>query len=159
MSENVCKEARAYAWNYFALHAGQRMSGFHFFLVVAGLILGAMSAVEKLGIEGNVTAILPLSVTFLAFVFWRMDRRTRMLVKNAESALKMLENEFRSAFAKSEGGRVIELMERDDEAVRALRRKPAVDLFIPVTYSDCFNLTFVVLGGLGLILGVAKLVA
>ena len=41
MTTDELKEARSYAWHYFALHADQRMKLFNLFLILSGLILGA----------------------------------------------------------------------------------------------------------------------
>jgi hypothetical protein len=37
------KEQRDYAWNYFQIHASQRMSSFNFFVVIAALLSSAMA--------------------------------------------------------------------------------------------------------------------
>ena len=37
MSSDLEENARIYAWNYFSLHAGRRMTGFHFFIAIVGV--------------------------------------------------------------------------------------------------------------------------
>jgi len=88
------REARSYAWGYFALHADQRMKLFNFFLILSGLILGAFPAVRAMAPGTKLVGVLPLLLVLSAFTFWRLDVRTRHLVKNAEAALRFLDGEW-----------------------------------------------------------------
>ena len=88
------KEARTYAWGYFALHADQRMKLFNFFLILAGVLLGVFPAVRGMAGGARVVALLPLLLALTAFTFWRLEERTRYLVKNAEAALRFLDEEW-----------------------------------------------------------------
>jgi hypothetical protein len=114
MTAEEVKEARSYAWNYFALHADQRMKLFNFFLVLSGLILGAFPAVRNMAPGLKVVALLPSFLVLSAFIFWRLDERTRRLVKNAEAALKFLDERW-SAPPPGDGmPHYLRLFERDD---------------------------------------------
>ena len=90
MTPDEWKEAHTYAWGYFALHADQRMRLFNFFLILSSLILGAFSAVKGMAVGSKSIALLPLLLVLTAFIFWRLDERTRRLVKNGENALRFL---------------------------------------------------------------------
>lgn len=84
--------AREHAWNYFQLHANQRMAVFNFFVVLTGVlsagIAGVMQGSAKLALIGIILGpLLPL----LSFVFWKLDQRTSFLIKHAEAALLDLE--------------------------------------------------------------------
>jgi amino acid permease len=86
------KVFRDYAWAYFQLHAGQRLQSFNFFLIVAGLLAGGITNLLKDGGASQwIAAVLGLALTFFSLVFWRLEERTKHLVKNAEKALKYLE--------------------------------------------------------------------
>jgi hypothetical protein len=73
MTPEERKDARNYAWSYFALHADQRMKIFNFFLILSGLILGAFPAVLRLAAGAKVVAMLPLLLILTAFIFWRLE--------------------------------------------------------------------------------------
>jgi len=79
------KEALDHAWNWFSLHASQRMQSFNFFLVaVAFLVAGYGTVVDKhpaiaVGIGGL--------GAWLSFWFNRLERRSKQLVKAGEVAL------------------------------------------------------------------------
>ena len=66
------------AWNYFALHAQQRLTTVNFYLVVATTLTAAAVASfgENFGFPG---LRLPtgLLLSLLSFVFWRLDFRNR----------------------------------------------------------------------------------
>jgi hypothetical protein len=76
MTADERKEARTYAWAYFALHADQRMKLFNFFLILSGLILGAFPAVRNLAAGAKAAALLPMLLVLTAFIFWRLEERT-----------------------------------------------------------------------------------
>jgi hypothetical protein len=83
-------KAQTYAWNWFALHAGQRLQLVNFWLIAVAFLAAAyvqaranhMSAIA-LGV--SITGVL----SSLAFV--KLDVRTRQLVQVAENALRYFE--------------------------------------------------------------------
>ena len=78
-SDRVRKQGRDYAWNWFALHAAQRMQTFNFFLVAtAFLIAGYASLLEK---HRGAAFGVALLGAWLTFWFHRLDTRSRQLVK------------------------------------------------------------------------------
>src|SRR3989442_14161765 len=91
MTPEEWKEARTYAWGYFAVHADQRMELFNFFLILSGLIIGAFPAGRGMAPKAKAVALLPLLLLLAAFIFWRVQERTRRLVKNDENALRFLD--------------------------------------------------------------------
>ncbi len=91
MTTEERKEARTYAWAYFAVHADQRMKLFNFFLILSGLALAAFPTVRGMAPGSTLVGVLPLLLVLSAFLFWRLDERTRHLVKNAEDALRFLD--------------------------------------------------------------------
>jgi hypothetical protein len=92
---DIAKQAREHAWNWFALHAAQRMQTFNFFLVAtAFLIAGYASLLEK---HRGAAFGVALLGAWLTFWFHRLDARSRQLVKAGERALAALEAQLAAA--------------------------------------------------------------
>jgi hypothetical protein len=86
------KDMLDHAWQYFALHAGQRMSLFNFFLVLAGLVAAGLAAcAERSGPLLLLGAALGLLLTLVSFIFWKLDQRVSFFLKHAEEALANIE--------------------------------------------------------------------
>jgi len=158
MNSEDRKEARNYAWNYFSLHSDQRLKGFNFFLILSGLFLGAFPAVKKIAPNTNLVAFLPLMLALIAFIFWRLDERTRRLVRNAEEAIKHLDNEWTLEDGTDGEPHCLKLFARDDFRMETLKRKWWAKTIVPISYTDCFNLAYLIAGGLGFVLGLWDLV-
>lgn len=85
-------------------------------------------------------AALGVLLTFLSFVFWKLDHRTRRLVKNAEDALKVLDS--RHALPDVDGGpHPLRLFSRDDHFTKDAPRYPLWSGYF--SYSRCFEWVFI----------------
>jgi hypothetical protein len=81
------QQARGHAWDWFALHAGQRMDSLNFFLVAtAFLVAGYADLLEKNPLAAVGVAVIG---AWIAVWFSRLDRRTRQLVEVGEKALRV----------------------------------------------------------------------
>ena len=85
--DELNKEARDHAWNWFALHAAQRMQSFNFFLIATAFLVAAYASI----LDKRPTAAIGVALlgAWLAVLFNRLDRRTRQLVNAGESALEV----------------------------------------------------------------------
>ena len=146
------------AWNYFALHAQQRLTTVNFYLVVATTLTAAAVASfgENFGFPG---LRLPtgLLLSLLSFVFWRLDFRNRELIEAAETALRCLE-----------GSGPVGDINREPPAewlftreYRQSKEREGATVcgrhMVPHTYSDVFNVlfgSFLVIGFLVAVLAV-----
>jgi hypothetical protein len=84
------EKAQTYAWNWFALHAGQRLQLVNFWLVAVAFLASAYVQARS----DHMTAIaFGVSVTGVvsSLAFMRLDARTRQLVQVAENALRSFE--------------------------------------------------------------------
>jgi hypothetical protein len=109
------KDALEHAWGWFALHARQRMFCVNFFLVaVAFLAAGYVTALtEKLcGLAAGTSLLGAL----IAWLFHRLDDRTRDLVHAGEDAMKPLQH----ALAEATGIAELELVKRVDRSGKKL---------------------------------------
>jgi hypothetical protein len=85
--DDIAKQAREHAWNWFALHATQRMQAFNFFVVATAFLIAAYASIlEK---HPDAAAILALVGVWLTFWFNRLDARSRQLVEAGEDALRV----------------------------------------------------------------------
>jgi|ERR1051325_760331 hypothetical protein len=150
MTDAEVKEARGYAWGYFSLHADQRMKLFNFFLSLSGLLIAAVPAVRSIAPGTKLVVILPLFLSFSAFVFWRLDERTRQLVKNAENAIKFLDQLWPVPPVEGDGlPHCLRLIERDEHITKKLKENSFGKLGLPITYNHSFRLVFLMTAGLG----------
>lgn len=115
----VAKQAREHAWNWFVLHAGQRMQTFNFFLVATAFLIAAYaSLLEKHHWAAFGVALLG---SWLAVWFYRLDMRSRQLVKAGERALVILEAQL-SATAEIAELKIVESVERAEPGSSSYRR-------------------------------------
>jgi hypothetical protein len=108
------REAQQYAWNWFALHSGQRMQLVNFWLVAVAFLGAAY-------VQASSSNLRPIAVgvavagAVASIAFALLDARTRRLVQVAEEALQRLEARETAAGTLSEA----RLVERAHTARRA----------------------------------------
>ncbi|GAA3251139.1 hypothetical protein GCM10017691_63680 [Pseudonocardia petroleophila] len=81
---------REYAWNWFALHSGQRMQLVNFWLVAISF-LGAAYVQARIGNLRGIAAGIAMAGMIASVSFSLLDERTRRLIDVAEDALRGLE--------------------------------------------------------------------
>jgi len=149
MTPDERKEARTYAWGYFALHADQRMKLFNFFLILSGLILGGFPAVRGMAPGAKAVALLPLLLVLTAFIFWRLEERTRQLVKNGEDALQFLDGQWPAEQLSDGTPHYLRLFERDDYLMNAVKKRWWAKWLVPISYADSFRVAYLMMGLVG----------
>ncbi len=83
----IARDALDHAWDWFALHAGQRMQCVNFFLVaVAFLIAGFVAALT--GKHYHLAVAVGLFGAWISWWFHRLELRTKELVKAGEAAMR-----------------------------------------------------------------------
>jgi hypothetical protein len=86
-ADEIAKQAREHAWNWFALHAAQRMQAFNFFVVATAFLIAAYASIlEK---HPGAAAFLAAVGAWLTLWFNRLDARSRQLVEAGEDALRV----------------------------------------------------------------------
>jgi hypothetical protein len=73
-SQNLDDSFRDYAWNYFALHADQRMKAFHFYILLSTAITSGFAILIKNGELHKWMAILGLLLVFFRLYFGSSTR-------------------------------------------------------------------------------------
>jgi hypothetical protein len=142
------KMLRDYAWAYFAFHADQRMKTFNFFLIIAGLMTGGITSLLKADGDSRWIWQLGLSLSILSLVFWKLDQRNKMLVRNGEAALKFLDSLHNHP---DECGvpHVLRIFDRDDHYTKSATAFPLDSGHFG--YSKCLGLIFSIFTALGLL--------
>src|SRR5260370_29703909 len=84
------EQAQTYAWNWFALHAGQRLQLVNFWWVAIAFF--ATAFVQAISAHLIAVAVgVSLAGAIASFGFIRLDNRTRQLIQTGEAALRHLE--------------------------------------------------------------------
>ncbi len=143
--ENIFRE---YALKYFQIHADQRMRVFQFYIAISTALFGAGILMMRLEQSQAILVVSGLLTSFFSFIFWRLDCRIKGLIKNAENAIKFLDDSH--GLQDFDGSpNPLKLFARDDFLVQ-LRKSPGVlRKLAPSSYGDCFNWVFAVVGMLG----------
>ena len=137
---------REYAWDYFQLHAEQRLKAFQFFITLATAIVGGFLLLFRYGQAHKWAAVLGVLLIFLSFVFWKLDLRTRGLVKNAEAALKYLDSAHDLPDIDGDPN-PLRLFTRDDHETSKVSKLSLLSGHF--SYSRCFEWVFAMFALLG----------
>lgn len=149
-------ELRKYAWEYFSLHADQRLRSFNFFLILAAILAGgSLTALNDDLFSRLAPAIGFYALVLCSFVFWKLDQRTRELIHHGEAALKVIEARLFRSEPKDKSQRILSIFTNEEETTAAARKGQS--WWMPwsrsLSYSDCFRLVFAAVGIAGAILG------
>ena len=152
-------ELRKYAWDYFQLHAAQRMTVFNFFIVVATVVTTGLFTTlhERTHLQGILLGIL---LAFISFVFWKLDTRTQFLIRNSENVLKELEESFGALGIRSEP-HMLQLFRWEETETAHARKNNGVCVWRNhLTYGQCLKYIFwcfIIVGLLGSSISVVRL--
>jgi hypothetical protein len=139
---------RKYAWDYFQVHGSQRMTTFNFYITFATAFLAGITAVLQPTINMPLIALaFSVLLCLMSFVFWKFDQRNKMLIHNAEAALKEIEGCLAQPNTPTPA---ISLFSIDDEAVAQRRARKSFWFWQNFySYSNCFNLLFALFSLMG----------
>src|ERR1039457_3033563 len=127
-----------YAWKYFNLHANQRLAVFNFYIFISALIItGYLTMIKTEGVT-LIGAVFSVLLMFISFVFWKLDLRSKQILKNAEAALKYLEN--KTALKDVNGNpHILKIFTYEEFDTDLKKRKRGISFFkSQYSYSDCF---------------------
>jgi len=155
VSTQLDETFRDYAWNYFELHAEQRLKAFQFYISLSTAVIAGFLLLLRYGQAHKWVALLGLLLAFLSFVFWKLDIRTKGLVKNAEEALKFLDAQHALADI-GELPHPLRIFARDDKLNKAKDHKAIWSGHF--TYSRCFGWVFTMFAIAGVLACIASLV-
>ncbi|MGN0005549.1 MAG: hypothetical protein ACI37Z_06235 [Candidatus Gastranaerophilaceae bacterium] len=87
-------------WDYFAIHANQRIQMLNFYIILETFFITGLLALFQF--DGNLTVlrlILSLSIVFFSLVFYALDKRTKAMIKYAEDAIKTIEQKYTAKYS------------------------------------------------------------
>ena len=148
-TRDLLLETRPYLWDYFEMHAAQRLRTFHFYLILCAVVLTGYVAILRQGMASSLGIVLGALLVFFSFTFSKLDRRTRDMISYAEEGLVFLEKKLRP---QEEGNNpaIVGIFTWEDARTVEFRKVP---VWRPrryyLTYRRCFLLVFAVMGALG----------
>lgn len=84
--DELSKQAFDHAWNWFCVHAAQRMQSFNYFLISAAFLIAAYgSLLDKFHWAALIVGAVG---AWISFWFVRLDNRTLQLIEAGRNALK-----------------------------------------------------------------------
>lgn len=131
------------ALNYFNSHASQRLTVFNFYIALSSFTAAGYFASFKP--DSNLESarlLLAFLLCFFSFLLWMLDRRVKVFIKIAERALI----HFESLEPCNAEGKVFTLEDTETKAHRKIMSGWHRAMFwrIPLSYSKCFNLVYLV---------------
>ncbi len=153
------KDLHEHAWKHFTVHAQQRLTSFHFYLLLCTVICGGVLAMVKEFPNPLFAAFLALLLPLLSIVFQKLDNRNQELIEHSERALIFLESQL--ALKDDPHGRphVLKVFTAEDLATARLESQPRWLYVFPrhFKYGRCFTWVFWGTGILGCVLFVVLL--
>lgn len=132
------KIASEHAWRYFELHAQQRINVFNFYIAITGLLSAGIGfSLQQDGKYIFLCSTMGFIMIFISFIFWKLDHRVSMLIKNSELALQSIESKFKNQ------AYCILTTDKNDESLNS-------SIFSNWSYGKCFRVAFIFVGNIGL---------
>ncbi|QGW78002.1 hypothetical protein GPJ81_15330 [Pseudomonas alkylphenolica] len=142
---------RAYAWDYFALHADQRLKAFHFYILLSTAIIGGFAVLLKNGDAYKWMAVFGALLTFFSFVFWKLDRRTHDLLGYGKAALEYLDAQHNLPNDNDGLPHVLRLISREQAVSKQIAAREAISDKLAFTYTRCFSWVFITFSLVGVV--------
>jgi len=143
----IAELALSLSSNYFNCHARQRFYLINFYIIISMALLSTVYFVENE--QAHPFIIIAHSAEVLiTYVFYKLDKRTCFLIKNAEEVLRTLESQY-----------IPQKCLRVYSVEKSKTRKEKLSRFVcfgrirraskyisPITYSECFGILFYTIG-------------
>lgn len=102
-----------HSWNWFTLHANQRLQTVNFFLVAAAFLTAAYVTAIKEQMH-EISAVIALVGVLISYYFYRMECRVKAIIKAAEKAMEPIQDELATILS-NDAVRIIALVENGGE--------------------------------------------
>lgn len=128
-----------HAWRYFELHAQQRITVFNFYIAITGLLAAGIGfSLQQEGRYLYLCSILGFFTFFISIIFWKLDHRVSILIKNSETVLQCIEDKF-----DNQNYRIF-TKDKNDNSLNS-------SIFSNWSYGKCFRIAFIFVGSIGLV--------
>ena len=143
------EKLKNYAWNYFQYHGTQRLTTFHYYILISSLIAsGYFLAIKSFPILGIALGIL---LVLFSFIFWNLDYRNRQNINISISALEYIESLDLSEESE-ESRNILNIVTCDQIKTRESNKNKVFWLWHhPLHYSTCLNIIFISFSVFGLV--------
>jgi hypothetical protein len=141
------------SWNYFQLHAQQRLSFFNFFVIFSALMTtGLISTFQEKYDAHFIGIAVGLMLSLIAFVFWKIDERNKYLTKASEDAIKIIEQHYKCSQCYIDSNK-FQIFSREEIETNQIRisQKKRLFPFRQISHSKSFNFIFLVYFIIGLV--------
>lgn len=135
-------------WDYFSMHGAQRMQMLNFYIILEGLFITALAALELTLLK----VLICIAIIFFSLVFWGLDIRTKRMVKLSEDAIKFVEKNYEGKYGK-------EIMIFNIEMERTASYERSVNWIMRqfMSYTKLFRLVYIFFMLIGVVGGVMEL--
>lgn len=146
MNDKNLSELRQYAWKYFEYHASQRLTTFHFYIILSTLLAsGYFIALRYMPIFSILFSCL---LVIFSFVFKKLDSRNKQLIHNSEDALKYIESQ--DIIKDEVKPHVLNIFLYEELQTKQMQAQfSRYSLKKIFTFSTCFGIVFYVFGIMG----------
>ena len=152
MDDKYRIEMAEHAWQYFTLHAEQRLRTFHFFVILCAVIIGGLATCVNSAEDCRIGAVISLFLSFFSYIFFKLDQRNKQLIKHGEEALKFLDSQY-ELHDENDTPHVLKIFSSEEYITQKLKSdKQQFVLNKLYTYSTCFNTVFAMFGLSGIIM-------
>jgi hypothetical protein len=143
------EETRKYILEDWKLKADQRLRTFNFFLIVYGVMAAGLLTFIKDSPYPWIAAPGGLWLAVVSLIFWCIDRRSRMMLRNSEEIFRKMEEKLPPEF------RVFTRDKLECDSVKSVRRVPG--WLSPLTLHEAFRILFIAFAVGGIFLAIAAL--
>ncbi|MGU7592326.1 RipA family octameric membrane protein [Enterobacter hormaechei] len=135
-----------HAWKYFEVHSQQRITVFNFYITIISLLVAGGGICLQQGSKLiYFTSVFGLFIMFITFIFYKLDTRVSLLIKNAERALRKTEEQFDKKEMK------IFTLDHDNKNLNE-------SILSPWSYGKCFRISFSIISYIGFMLTLSPMI-
>ena len=142
-------------WEYFTTHAKQRMQMFNFYIILETFLITAFCTLCEFGDETCIYRIIvSLAIIVFSVAFYCIDKRSKMMIKESEKALRTLESRYEEKY-----GRDIMIFTKEEESTTKQRENCCFASGL-LSYSKMLKIIFVffiIIGGVCLFIELAQI--
>lgn len=152
-SEISDKDVLDLIWKYFEHHGNQRLTHINFFTVLSSaLIISQFTIINSQKVVCYIPMILGVIQCIISFVFYKIDDRTKFLVKHAEETITEIERHY-NFYNDKEYSKRLRLFTNEVTATREARQYSKCFLFKQISHRLSYRILLASFSVIGLLAG------